>query len=216
MSDSSEVTVIRRTPSIVRITVVTVIAALASVALNAMLVWIAKASDESIQHYAHFRLADYGTLTAVGVIGAGVAWYLATRYVASPRTTLFRVAVAVMLVLWLPDVWILVKHEPARAVLFLALMHVSVAIVTYNLLVIAAPAPTLGATGTPSTAPRSPRVASLDDGAMSMRVPRGLWVVLLIAVGVEFVSGILGMVYIPFNRHNGWFVHRGTSVYLVH
>ena len=41
--------------------------------------------------------------------------------------------------LWLPDVYILVKGQPAKAVGFLFLMHLAIALVTYNALVRVAP-----------------------------------------------------------------------------
>jgi len=41
--------------------------------------------------------------------------------------------------LWLPDVYILVKGQPAAAVAFLFLMHLAIALVTYNALVRLAP-----------------------------------------------------------------------------
>jgi hypothetical protein len=51
----------------------------------------------------------------------------------------FRMAVLVTLVLWLPDVYILVNGQPGRAVAFLFLMHLAIAVVTYNALVHLAP-----------------------------------------------------------------------------
>ena len=53
-------------------------------------------------------------------------------------------AVLVTLVLWLPDVWILIKGQPANAVAILFVMHVAIALVTYNALVRLAPVHTLG------------------------------------------------------------------------
>jgi hypothetical protein len=195
--------------------VVTAIAAIASVVVNAALVWLATAFDPALQHYSHFRLADYGALTVVGVISAGVAWYIATRNLVTPRHTFFRVAVATMVVLWVPDVWLFVKHEPTRAVIFLILMHLAVALITYNLLVFAAPAGVRDATS--AAAPMAPsRGVALEEDATPERVPRAVWVVLMIAVAVEFFAGLIGMLYVPFNRPDGWLAHRGEAVYLVH
>jgi len=42
-------------------------------------------------------------------------------------------------VLWLPDVFILMKGQPAKAVAVLFVMHVAIALVTYNALVRLAP-----------------------------------------------------------------------------
>jgi hypothetical protein len=201
----------RTFPSGLRVGVVTVIAALASIVVNAALVWLATAFDPSIKHFSHFRLSDYGTLTAVGVIGAGVAWYVVARTFVTPRRTFFRVAVVVMVVLWLPDLWLLAKHEPTRGVVFLVIMHVAVALITYNLLVFAAPVRASEAT---SATPN--RRLGLEGDATVAPVPRVVWVSLMIAVGVEFVAGLLGMLYVPFNRPNGWLVHRGETLYLLH
>jgi len=214
MSESSP-SAARWSPSGARVAVVTAMAAIGSVVVNAALVWLATAFDPSLQHYSHFRLEDYGTLTVVGVLSAGVAWYFATRNLARPRHTFFRVAVVTMLVLWVPDVWLLVKHEPTRAVIFLILMHLAVALITYNLLVFAAPAGVHGATSAASRTPPSRGVAHEED-ATPERVPRAVWVVLMIAVSVEFFAGLIGMLYVPFNRPDGWLAHRGEAIYLVH
>jgi hypothetical protein len=48
-------------------------------------------------------------------------------------------AILVTLVLWLPDVYILYRGQPGGAVAFLFLMHLAIALVTYNLLVHVAP-----------------------------------------------------------------------------
>ena len=48
-------------------------------------------------------------------------------------------AILVTLVLWLPDAYILYRGQPGDAVAFLFLMHLAIAVVTYNLLVHLAP-----------------------------------------------------------------------------
>ena len=203
-------------PSGLRVAMITAVAAIGSVFVNAVIVWIAKAANPSLQDYSHFRLWDYGTLSVVGVAGAGVAWYIASRYLATPRVVFFRVAIAVTLVLWAPDVWILVKHEPTRAVLFLAFMHLTVALITYNLLVFAAPVAVRESAAAAEPTPRLGHVRGLEGEAEPPRVPRGVWVALMVAVGVEFFAGLLGMLYVPFNRPDGWLVHRGEAIYLMH
>jgi hypothetical protein len=217
MSESSSptMTVAHLTPSALRVAVITVLSALASIVVNAGLVWLAKASDPSLQHYSHFRLWDYGTLTAVGVIAAGAAWYVATRSLLSARHTFFRVAVIVTLALWLPDVWLLIKHEPTRAVVFLVIMHAAVALITYNFLVFGAPVGARAERGDGAVATLSPRTA-IKGEATATRVSRGVWVSLMIAVGVEFLVGLVGMLYVPFNRPDGWLSHRGEAIYLFH
>ncbi len=60
---------------------------------------------------------------------------IVTRISSEPRWLFFRMAIAVTLVLWLPDLYILYRGEPGRAVAVLALMHLAIALVTYNCLV---------------------------------------------------------------------------------
>ena len=48
-------------------------------------------------------------------------------------------AIAVTLVLWMPDLYILYQGESASAVAVLIVMHVAIALVTYNCLVRIAP-----------------------------------------------------------------------------
>jgi hypothetical protein len=56
-----------------------------------------------------------------------------------PRWVFFRMAVLVTLVLWLPDVYVLVNGQPAKAAGFLFAMHPAIALVTYYALVRLAP-----------------------------------------------------------------------------
>jgi hypothetical protein len=44
----------------------------------------------------------------------------------------FRMAIQVTLVLWLPDLYILVLGQPLKAVAVLMIMHLAIALVTYN------------------------------------------------------------------------------------
>jgi hypothetical protein len=213
MSDSSRATTVTRTlPTGSRVATLTTISALASIAVNAALVWLATAFDPPLRHYSHFRLSDYGTLTVVGVVAAGAAWFLATRYLAAPRHTFFRVAIIASLVLWVPDAWLYFKHEPTRAVIFLVIMHATVALITYNFLVFGAP---FGARDvTHPVVWRSQSVDTLVDSAS--KVPRVVWMAMMVAVGIEFIVGLVGMLYVPFNRPSGWFSHQGEGIYLFH
>ncbi len=192
-------------------TLVTALALAASVAVNYALVHLATTFDPSLQHYAHFRFWDYGTLTALGVLCAGAVWFFVARNLAAARSTFFRIAVVTMLVLWLPDVWLFTKHEPTRAVTYLIVMHLAVGLITYNSLVFGAPTKQRR-TPTPS----SPRPRAVEQSSSTTRVPHRLWNVMVIAVALEFVSGLIGLVDVPFNRANGWLSHRGEATYLVH
>ncbi len=211
MSDPRGSNVTRLGPSIARVALATTFAASASVLVNFALVHLAISFDPTLTYYAHFRLSDYGTLSVLGVLCAGAAWYLVAHNVTEPRTMFFRVAVVSMLILWIPDVWLYVKHEPTRAVTYLVVMHLAVALITYNSLVFAAP---VGQRVSNEPAP-SPLVPDDEDGATT-RVRRAQWVVMMIAIALEFGTGLIGMLYVPFNRASGWLSHRGEVIYVVH
>jgi hypothetical protein len=215
MSDpsTSTVSVARALPSVSRVVVMTILSASASIVVNAALVWLATAFNPALQHFSHFRLSDYGTLTGVGAAAAGAAWYLTTRNLRTPRRTFFRVAVVAMVLLWVPDLWLLMKHEPTRAVVYLMIMHATVALITYNFLVHGAPAGVGEVSGAATL--HSPLDDASEDQAIS-KAPRVMWVSLMIAVALEFVGGLVGLAYVPFNRPDGWLSPRGETIYLFH
>jgi uncharacterized protein with PQ loop repeat len=62
----------------------------------------------------------------------------------------FWLAVAVTLFLWLPDLYILWKGQPAKAVAVLMVMHLAIAVVTYNALIHVAPARPVQRADTPA------------------------------------------------------------------
>jgi hypothetical protein len=126
-------------PSAVRVALATVVSIVGALLADALIVVIAQAIFPSTKGYPHFQFGDYAKLTVIGVIIACVAWPITTRITSQPRWMFFRMAVLVTLVLWLPDVYILVNGQPARAVAFLFLMHLAIAVVTYNALVHLAP-----------------------------------------------------------------------------
>jgi len=126
-------------PSGLRVALATVVSIVGSLAVDALLVIVAQAVFPSTKGYVHFQFADYSKLTVIGVIIACVAWPITTRITSQPRWMFFRMAILVTLVLWLPDVYILVKGQSATAVAFLFAMHLAIALVTYNALVQLAP-----------------------------------------------------------------------------
>ena len=126
-------------PSGLRVVLATVVSIVGSLAADALLVVIAQALVPSTKGYSHFQFSDYSKLTIIGVIIACVAWPITTRITSQPRWMFFRMAILVTLVLWLPDVYILVQGQPAKAVGFLFVMHLAIALVTYNALVRLAP-----------------------------------------------------------------------------
>jgi hypothetical protein len=132
-------------PSFVAVAIATVLSLAGSLLADAALVAIGQHVFPSTRGYGHFQLSDYGKLTVIGVLIACIAWPVVTRITSSPRWVFFRMAIVVTVVLWAPDVYILVKGQPPRAVAVLMVMHLAIAIVTYNSLVhIAKPRPLQG------------------------------------------------------------------------
>ena len=117
----------------------TVIAVAASLLVDAILVAIGTAVFPSTKGFVHFEFSDYGKLTVIGVVLACVSWPIVSRISSVPRWFFFRLAIAVTLVLWLPDLWILIHGEPIKAVGVLMMMHLAIALITYPTLVRLAP-----------------------------------------------------------------------------
>jgi hypothetical protein len=115
--------------------VATLLAIFASLGADALLVDIAGVLFPSTKGYVHFRFSDYGKLTVLGVIVACVAWPVVVRISSRPTWVFVRMAVLVSVVLLLPDVWILVQGQPAEAVATLMVMHLAIAVVTFEALV---------------------------------------------------------------------------------
>lgn len=126
-------------PATLRIAVATGIALVGSLAADAALVALGTAVFPSTKGYVHFQFHDYARLTIIGVIIACIAWPVTTRISSAPQWLFFRLAILVTLVLWLPDLYILAKGQPVKAVVILMLMHLAIALVTYNALVHLAP-----------------------------------------------------------------------------
>jgi hypothetical protein len=124
-----------RQPGWLRVLVALVVSVAGSLAADALLVVIGQAVFPSTKGYVHFQFSDYGKLTIIGVLVACLAWPVVTRISSAPRWLFLRLAVLVTLVLWLPDVYILASGQPPRAVGVLFVMHLAIALVTYNCLV---------------------------------------------------------------------------------
>lgn len=124
-----------RQPSMVLVALATVASIAGSLAADAILVAIGTAVFPTTKGYSHFQFADYSKLTIIGVVIACAAWPIVTWISSAPRWLFFRLAILVTLVLLLPDLWLLAKGQPTRAVIVLMVMHVAIALVTYNLLV---------------------------------------------------------------------------------
>jgi len=122
-------------PSAWRVLVALVISVAGSLAADALLVAAGTALFPATKGYVHFQFHDYAKLTIIGVVIACLAWPIVTRISSAPRWLFFRLAILVTLALWLPDLYILDLGQPGRAVAVLMLMHLAIALVTYNCLV---------------------------------------------------------------------------------
>lgn len=128
-----------RQPTIGQVLLATAAAIGGSLAADAILVAAGEAMFPSTKGYEHFQFADYAKLTVIGVLIACAGWPIVTRVSSAPRWLFFRLAILVTLALWLPDLYIWYLGQPANAVSVLVIMHLAIALVTYNLLVRMAP-----------------------------------------------------------------------------
>jgi len=134
-----DLTPTHRQPSFPRVIVATVLSIAGSLLADAALVAMGTSAFPATKGYVHFQFHDYARLTVVGVIVACAAWPMVTRVSSAPRWIFLRLAVLVTLVLFLPDLWILAQGQPPKGVAVLGVMHLAIALVTYNLLVHLAP-----------------------------------------------------------------------------
>ncbi len=182
----------------------TVVALSGSLGMDALAVHLGTVAFPSTRGYVHFRFGDYATLTVIGVVAACAAWPVVTRISRAPRWLFLRLAAAVTLVLWIPDMYLLVRHQPVRAVAVLMVMHLVIAVVTYNALVRLAP-------------PREGRMRGGPDGdgAESGSIYR-LATALAVLVAVEFALGVATLVVTPIGRPTAWIPDEGAVLYLAH
>lgn len=196
-----------RQPRLVLVLVATAVALAASVGLDELVVHVTRSLFPATAHFSHFRFSDYASLTVVGVLAACCAWPVVTRISSAPRRLFFRAAVAATVMLWLPDVWLLVRGELAAGVAALMVMHLVIAIVTYNALVRIAPV---------SPAPGRSGADSVAVLAMPERSVRQLWNAMAVLVALELVLGIAAIVTVPFRRPNAILPARATWLYAAH
>jgi len=172
-----------------------------SVGACAVIVWAGTRLVPGLAGYTHFRFAAYAPLTVVGVLAACVTWPVAAHLSPTPRWVLFRLAVLVTAVLWVPDLVLLARHQPGSAVLILMTMHLAVAVVTYQCLVRMAPA---------AVRPVAPDAHDPDRPARRMAAA------LAAVVGVELLLGVATLVAVPTGRPSGWLPPEGAVLYLAH
>ena len=128
-----------RTPSAAAVAIATVASLVLCLAADWLLAKAGVAVFPATKGYAHFQFSDYAKLTTIGVIIACAGWPVVARVTSDPRWVFFRLAILVTIVLLLPDLYIWMQGQSGQAVLFLVLMHLAIAVITYNLLVRVAP-----------------------------------------------------------------------------
>ena len=199
-------------PRPVAMATASVVALAGSLLVDAGLVVLWTGLVPAATSYAHFRFADYATVTVIGVLVACGAWPVTCRISTEPRRLFLRLAVVVTAVLWIPDVVLMVRHQPVRDVMVLMVLHVAVAVVTYNALVRLAPAPASAVGASRVGADPGPVVGADADAAfLGSRAT-----LLAVAVGVTFALGVAALVVVPTGRPTGWWPERGRIVYLAH
>jgi hypothetical protein len=146
-----------RQPSAARVLLALAVSITGSLAADAILVVIGTTLFPSTKGYAHFQFSDYAKLTIIGVVIACLAWPVVTRISSAPRWLFLRLAVLVTVALWLPDLYLLDLGQPGSAVAVLMIMHLAIALVTYNSLVhIARVRPAVRPSGQTQAAPAGP------------------------------------------------------------
>jgi hypothetical protein len=130
---------LRAQPRAGRFVVATLVAIVGSVAACGLLALAGVAMFPATKGYDHFQFADYTKLTVVGVLIACAGWIVACALSSRARRLYLWAAVAVTIVSFAPDVWILLRGQTPEGVFVLAMMHVAVGIVTYLAVVFIAP-----------------------------------------------------------------------------
>lgn len=190
-----------------------VVALVGSLVVDAALVGLWTGLVPASASYPHFRFADYATLTVIGVLVACLAWPATCRISTEPRRLFLRLAATVTAVLWIPDIVLMVRHQPVRDVLVLMALHVAVAVVTYNALVRLAPASTFAVVDASAVEADAEPMVGADADATFLGSRATL---LAVAVGVTFALGVATLVVVPMGRPTGWWPATGRIVYLAH
>src|SRR5580704_14619965 len=128
-----------RQPNPLLLLVALIIAVAGALAADAILVAIGTHVFPSTAGNEHFRFGDYAKLTVIGVVIGAVGWPVLTSISSAPKWLYGRLTILISLILFLPDVWLLIHHQPPKVVTVLMSMHVAVAAVIYFTMVNVAP-----------------------------------------------------------------------------
>ncbi|TIH36167.1 hypothetical protein D4765_10345 [Subtercola vilae] len=126
-------------PGVVRFVIATIVAVVLSLLACAAIAAASSTLWPSIAGYDHFRFADYGKLTIIGVVLACISWPLICLISSNARRPFLWLTVLVTVVGLAPDAWILYKGQPVFAVVALVIMHFALALITFPALVLIAP-----------------------------------------------------------------------------
>lgn len=126
-------------PSAFQVIIATLASIIGSLLADMVIIALSEALMPDMKGYEHFQFLDYSSFTVVGVVFACMAWPVVTRVSSAPRRLFFRLAILVTLVLLLPDLYIWVRGESGEGVGALVVMHLAIAVVTYEALVRLAP-----------------------------------------------------------------------------
>lgn len=205
-----------RPPSTASVVVASIGALVGSLGVDALLVAGGTALFPSTRGFAHFRVFDYGALTTIGVLAACVAWPVVTRVSSAPRWLFFRLAILVTLAAFVPDLLLIVKGEPVKAVAVLMTMHLGIALVTYNLLVRLARIDPEVAPGQARPSRDAIAPAAEESSRPLLSSIRRLGAVLSVLVGVELALGVVALFLIPLGRPTQVVPDKGRAIYLAH
>ena len=128
-----------RVPSTGEVLIASAVAIALSLVVDALIVYIGTRLFPSTAGYGHFHFSDYAKLTVIGVVIACVGWPVVARITSRPKWLFLRLAIVTTFVLFLPDIYIWFVGQSFKAVLVLMCMHVAIAYVTYQSLVVLAP-----------------------------------------------------------------------------
>jgi Family of unknown function (DUF6069) len=126
-------------PGTSRIVLAGLVSVAASVLACVILVAIGKAAFTDGGSFGPFHFGTYAPLAILGVIGATIGWAILVQASSQPRWVLGRAAVAVTVILLIPD-FLLLPTNPTGPVVTLMAMHLAIAVLTYGALLLVAPA----------------------------------------------------------------------------
>lgn len=212
-------------PKLGRLVFASVLAVVCSLAVDDLIIKVAISVYPSDRGFSHFRPFDYGSLTILGVVAASAFWPVALRISSSGRQLFFRVAIVASILLWIPDLWLLARHESVSAVGALMTMHLAIALITYGALTrIAVPLQLNSSEGVDhgqffarsNTGIEGEEISQVGRDVRPSTVRRSIWILLLTATCVEFVVGVAALVMVPYGRPTAWIPATGQLIYLVH